>query len=113
MKFAPVQRKKASSMCVRVSVSRDSGGGPLPLAFPPTGYTSNTGLSSVLNNVPPSVREQTSGDNLEMTREMLFVGLDLGVNKYIKVLKVVVWQSAFQVTSHEYNLHIPISTPYE
>lgn len=79
---------------VCVSVSRDNGGGPPAFSSPPTGYTTGSGLSSVLHNVPPSVREQRRGDNREMISEMFFFMIWIwgGKKTYIKMLsKAVVW----------------------
>lgn len=80
--FRGKKKKKKGIKHVCVSVSRDNGGGPLPLAFPPTGCTTDSGLSSVLNNAPPSAREQGSGDNPGTDRGMVFVGSDSGVKIY-------------------------------
>lgn len=78
------EEKKKGIKHVCVSVSRDNGGGPLPLAFPPTGCTTDSGLSSVLNNAPPSAREQGSGDNPGTDRGMVFVGSGSGVKNIRK-----------------------------
>lgn len=82
--FRGKKKKKKGIKHVCVSVSRDNGGGPLPLAFPPTGCTTDSGLSSVLNNAPPSAREQGSGDNPGTDRGMVFVGSGSGVKNIRK-----------------------------
>lgn len=70
------REKGVCVLCVCVKRSRRR---PPASRFPPAGYTTDSGLSSVLNNEPPSEIEQESGDNPEMTQ---VCDLDLRENKW-------------------------------